>query len=50
MESHSSNFLISLIHNRDLQSLGAEPSLSLLGREDKAQRNLDYLSMVRFEG
>lgn len=52
MESYSNNSLISLIHNRDFQFLGAEPSFSLLGRKDirLSQRNLDHVSTTRIEG
>lgn len=51
MESHSNNFLLTLIHNRDLQFLQAEPLLSLLGRKDIqfSQRSLDHFSTIRFE-
>lgn len=46
MESYNGNLLLSLIHNRDMQSLGAEPSFSLLGRNDVrlSHSNLDHLS------
>lgn len=40
MESYNSNLLISLIHNRDLPALGAEPSFCLLGRNDIRLRGI----------
>lgn len=48
MGSYNGNLLISLIHNRDRPSSGAEPSSSLLGRNNVrlCQSNLDHLSTI----
>lgn len=52
VESYSRNLLISLIHNRAWQALGAEPSYSFLGRKDirLSRRDLGHLSTIRWEG